>query len=228
MDDQSDGRQGNGRNPKLPVPGKRNILITSALPYVNNIPHLGTIIGCNSLLLSLSLCLLFWCSFVFVKYVVYDSMSCIYVVQVFWVLMFSLDIVVFVDTMRYTYVGLMSMGLQQRQRLGRKIALHSKFVTSMAMPFVSSFALTCWKLCLLGYDLWMNFWFVALAFVDIMQFIKRSMIGSIYVSMNLDAPPLPNRLKFANLFSRNWWRMDGLQKTQRSRYIFMCLCSSNV
>ncbi|KAK9145996.1 hypothetical protein Sjap_005899 [Stephania japonica] len=26
--------------------GKRNILITSALPYVNNIPHLGNIIGC--------------------------------------------------------------------------------------------------------------------------------------------------------------------------------------
>uniref|UniRef100_A0A2P2M8V9 methionine--tRNA ligase n=1 Tax=Rhizophora mucronata TaxID=61149 RepID=A0A2P2M8V9_RHIMU len=32
--------------PKLPIPGKRNILITSALPYVNNIPHLGNIIGC--------------------------------------------------------------------------------------------------------------------------------------------------------------------------------------
>ncbi|KAL8041806.1 hypothetical protein ABFX02_09G007800 [Erythranthe guttata] len=31
---------------KLPIPGKRNILITSALPYVNNIPHLGNIIGC--------------------------------------------------------------------------------------------------------------------------------------------------------------------------------------
>ncbi|KAL0358531.1 UNVERIFIED_CONTAM: putative methionine--tRNA ligase [Sesamum angustifolium] len=31
---------------KLPVPGKRNILITSALPYVNNVPHLGNIIGC--------------------------------------------------------------------------------------------------------------------------------------------------------------------------------------
>ncbi|KAM1570347.1 probable methionine--tRNA ligase [Malus sylvestris] len=47
MDDQSDGGEGNSqRNPKLPVPGKRNILITSALPYVNNIPHLGTIIGC--------------------------------------------------------------------------------------------------------------------------------------------------------------------------------------
>jgi hypothetical protein len=28
------------------VPGERNVLISSALPYVNNIPHLGTIIGC--------------------------------------------------------------------------------------------------------------------------------------------------------------------------------------
>ncbi|TPX48854.1 methionine---tRNA ligase [Synchytrium endobioticum] len=29
----------------LPVEGDRNILITSALPYVNNVPHLGNIIG---------------------------------------------------------------------------------------------------------------------------------------------------------------------------------------
>ncbi len=32
--------------PVLPVPGARNVLITSALPYVNNVPHLGNIIGC--------------------------------------------------------------------------------------------------------------------------------------------------------------------------------------
>jgi len=32
-------------NPILPQPGKNNILITSALPYVNNIPHLGNVIG---------------------------------------------------------------------------------------------------------------------------------------------------------------------------------------
>ncbi|CAD5234647.1 unnamed protein product [Bursaphelenchus xylophilus] len=31
---------------KLPIDGKRSILITSALPYVNNVPHLGNIIGC--------------------------------------------------------------------------------------------------------------------------------------------------------------------------------------
>ncbi|WJX84551.1 methionine--tRNA ligase [Trifolium repens] len=31
---------------KIPVEGKRNVLVTSALPYVNNVPHLGNIIGC--------------------------------------------------------------------------------------------------------------------------------------------------------------------------------------
>ncbi|KAK7482471.1 hypothetical protein BaRGS_00026288, partial [Batillaria attramentaria] len=34
------------KHPILPVKDKRNILITSALPYVNNVPHLGNIIGC--------------------------------------------------------------------------------------------------------------------------------------------------------------------------------------
>jgi hypothetical protein len=29
----------------LPEKGKRNVLITSALPYVNNVPHLGNVIG---------------------------------------------------------------------------------------------------------------------------------------------------------------------------------------
>ncbi|XP_076437456.1 methionine--tRNA ligase, cytoplasmic-like [Babylonia areolata] len=33
-------------HPVLPKKDKRNILITSALPYVNNVPHLGNIIGC--------------------------------------------------------------------------------------------------------------------------------------------------------------------------------------
>nr|CAD7425271.1 unnamed protein product [Timema monikensis] len=33
-------------HPVLPRAGERNILITSALPYVNNVPHLGNIIGC--------------------------------------------------------------------------------------------------------------------------------------------------------------------------------------
>lgn len=28
-----------------PIPGKRNVLVTTALPYVNNVPHLGNIVG---------------------------------------------------------------------------------------------------------------------------------------------------------------------------------------
>ncbi|MES1917542.1 MAG: hypothetical protein MHM6MM_009255 [Cercozoa sp. M6MM] len=31
---------------KLPAHDKRNVLVTSALPYVNNVPHLGNLIGC--------------------------------------------------------------------------------------------------------------------------------------------------------------------------------------
>eukprot|EP00798_Chlamydomonas_sp_ICE-L_P027669 gene27669-7310_t len=41
-----DKRMYNAALPKMPIPGQRNILITSALPYVNNVPHLGNIIGC--------------------------------------------------------------------------------------------------------------------------------------------------------------------------------------
>lgn len=41
------GRSATDReHPILPKEGKRNILVTSALPYVNNVPHLGNIIGC--------------------------------------------------------------------------------------------------------------------------------------------------------------------------------------
>ncbi|TKS70637.1 Methionine--tRNA ligase, cytoplasmic [Collichthys lucidus] len=36
----------NRQHPILPEEGKRNLLVTSALPYVNNVPHLGNIIGC--------------------------------------------------------------------------------------------------------------------------------------------------------------------------------------
>ncbi|KAG2721091.1 hypothetical protein I3760_02G065500 [Carya illinoinensis] len=45
MGDVSDHAAGDRKVPKLPIEGKRNILITSALPYVNNVPHLGNIIG---------------------------------------------------------------------------------------------------------------------------------------------------------------------------------------
>ncbi|KAJ7980531.1 putative Methionine-tRNA ligase [Quillaja saponaria] len=45
MGDNKDGVVEGRKVPKLPIEGKRNILITSALPYVNNVPHLGNIIG---------------------------------------------------------------------------------------------------------------------------------------------------------------------------------------
>lgn len=34
------------KHPILPCKGEKNILVTAALPYVNNVPHLGNIIGC--------------------------------------------------------------------------------------------------------------------------------------------------------------------------------------
>jgi len=47
-EDDREGEQGGcPKIPKLPIQGKRNILITTALPYVNNVPHLGNIIGCT-------------------------------------------------------------------------------------------------------------------------------------------------------------------------------------
>ncbi|KAA0155047.1 hypothetical protein FNF28_06758 [Cafeteria roenbergensis] len=39
-------RAAKSAGPVLPEAGKDNVLITSALPYVNNVPHLGNIIGC--------------------------------------------------------------------------------------------------------------------------------------------------------------------------------------
>lgn len=54
----------------------------------------------------------------------------IFVLQVYWVLMCLLGIAVIVATTRYTYVGLMSMGRQQRQRPWKRIAPLNRFVTS--------------------------------------------------------------------------------------------------
>ena len=34
-----------GEEEILPEQGRRNVLVTSALPYVNNVPHLGNIVG---------------------------------------------------------------------------------------------------------------------------------------------------------------------------------------
>ena len=42
----ADAAAARAARPPLPTAGKRNLLITSALPYVNNVPHLGNIVGC--------------------------------------------------------------------------------------------------------------------------------------------------------------------------------------
>ncbi|KAK3927898.1 Methionine--tRNA ligase, cytoplasmic [Frankliniella fusca] len=42
----SKGKPKTWSKPVLPISGERNVLVTSALPYVNNVPHLGNIIGC--------------------------------------------------------------------------------------------------------------------------------------------------------------------------------------
>ena len=34
------------QHPIMPKKDQENVLITSALPYVNNVPHLGNLIGC--------------------------------------------------------------------------------------------------------------------------------------------------------------------------------------
>ncbi|CAG8465191.1 8314_t:CDS:2, partial [Cetraspora pellucida] len=40
----------------LPIPGERNVLITGALPYVNNVPHLGNVIETEPITDYCSLC----------------------------------------------------------------------------------------------------------------------------------------------------------------------------
>ena len=43
----NEGKEGSGDQESiLPEKERRNVLITAALPYVNNVPHLGNIIGC--------------------------------------------------------------------------------------------------------------------------------------------------------------------------------------
>ncbi|KAF8723291.1 hypothetical protein HU200_021809 [Digitaria exilis] len=46
MAEETAAGQGQERKPVLPVAGRRNVLVTSALPYVNNVPHLGNLVGC--------------------------------------------------------------------------------------------------------------------------------------------------------------------------------------
>ena len=107
---------------KLPIEGQRNILITSALPYVNNVPHLGNIIGCKQLsnsLLSLSLSI-FW-----INFAIFLLNS-----QVYWVLTCLLGIAGSGATMRYTYAEPMSTGPPPRLKPWKRNAHLRRFATS--------------------------------------------------------------------------------------------------
>lgn len=81
----------------LPSKGQRNVLITSALPYVNNVPHLGNIVGS---VLSAD---------VFSRYFSSENTQR---------LLFDtlIDIIKLGAILRFTFVALMNMGLLRRPR----------------------------------------------------------------------------------------------------------------
>ena len=117
---------------KVPIKGKRNILITSALPYVNNVPHLGNIIGCTYLLI-----IIIFLSITISKHVgnkTKQTQFSFYLYLVCWqvclVLMCLLAIADSEATMPYTYVELMSTGQPRRLKLWKRTPPLSRFATS--------------------------------------------------------------------------------------------------
>jgi hypothetical protein len=111
---------------KIPVEGKRNIMVSSALPYVNNIPHLGNIIGCKQATSPLSLSL----SILLINFHVTKQFEFCWF-QVCWVptcLHVTVDLGV---TMLSTFAVPMSMELQLKLKPCKKIVLRKKFVTSI-------------------------------------------------------------------------------------------------
>ena len=117
---------------KVPIKGKRNILITSALPYVNNVPHLGNIIGCTYLLIIIIFLSIIISKLVGNKTIQTQFSFYLYLVcwQVCWVLMCLLAIADSEATMPYTYVELMSTGQPRRLKLWKRTPPLSRFATS--------------------------------------------------------------------------------------------------
>lgn len=79
MEEQRQDSETNKKEAKLPIPGKRNILITSALPYVNNVPHLGNIIGCEYINYESSLFLISLALVVSIYREFHNCFTCIYI-----------------------------------------------------------------------------------------------------------------------------------------------------
>jgi hypothetical protein len=124
--------------PKLPIRGRRNILITSALPYVNNVPHLGNIIGCvhprSPQIIPLLLCV---CGS-------FDGSSilCSWDAQVCSAPTCSRGTAGCVGTTRSTYAGRTSTGRLLRRKPWRRIARPRKSATS-EQASISAFRVAC-------------------------------------------------------------------------------------
>ena len=95
----------------LPKKGQRNVLITSALPYVNNVPHLGNIVGS---VLSAD---------VFSRYFSMRNMQCL-------ISETSIDTIKPGDVLRFSFVELMSMVLLRRPRRLKKEFPQESYVTN--------------------------------------------------------------------------------------------------
>lgn len=95
----------------LPKKGQRNVLITSALPYVNNVPHLGNIVGS---VLSAD---------VFSRYVGFDHTR-------HFLFNTLIDIIKPAAVLRFSFAALMSMVLLQRPRHWRKGFPLESYVTN--------------------------------------------------------------------------------------------------
>ena len=95
-----------GPDDRIPKPGQENILITSALPYVNNVPHLGNIIGST---LSAD---------VFARFVPFILVvhNCTRLAKTFFFALFHTDIAVYVVAIAYTYVVRMNMVRRPRPK----------------------------------------------------------------------------------------------------------------
>ena len=114
----------------LPQDGKRNVLITSALPYVNNVPHLGTSLwACATL------------KFIadrIIRCHIFDKRDCV-LKQLQEILlvasclpMYMRVFVDYEDTTRFMFVVLTSMGLPQKQKQSRCV---SRSYALGALPF---------------------------------------------------------------------------------------------
>ena len=122
---------------RLPKKNERNILITSALPYVNNVPHLGNIIGCVlsadifgrwDLVTSNVLCAVQNCERK--KRVVFSAVK--------WTTFVCIGTANFAITTRWWFAAPTSTALPPKRKLWKNDWRLSKFATNIS-PFTGTF-----------------------------------------------------------------------------------------